>query len=174
MEAFSGPFICSCFCSGTGACGLASGGAHESSPQPFHSAPPHLPRRHACCRLGSPSAPFTQSAAAKSATMSSTKPGHAPACTAAHAPQSFTRFATGLIAAKPGKPCDGAVFGAFYLLLFLQWNRGLRPGFRRGTRKRPATIRCGRLRWPPHQSGKAAARRSAAESGARPAPRGAA
>ena len=26
-------------------------------------------------------------------------------------------FATGLIAAKPQKPCDGGVFGAFYLLL---------------------------------------------------------
>ena len=29
-------------------------------------------------------------------------------------------FAPDLIAAKPVKPCDGGVFGAFYLLLFLQ------------------------------------------------------
>ena len=29
-------------------------------------------------------------------------------------------FAPDLIAAKPVKPCDGAVFRAFYLLLFLQ------------------------------------------------------
>ena len=68
------------------ACGLASSGPHESSPQPFHSAPPHLPRRHARCRLGGPSAPSTQSAAAKSATMSSTKPGYAPACTDVRTP----------------------------------------------------------------------------------------
>ena len=32
-------------------------------------------------------------------------------------------FAPALIAAKPVKPCDGGVFGAFYLLLFLQRNR---------------------------------------------------
>ena len=29
-------------------------------------------------------------------------------------------FAIALRAPKPGKPCDGGVFGAFYLLLFLQ------------------------------------------------------
>ena len=40
-----------------------------------------------------------------------------PAFAAAHTSQAFADFATGLIAAKPEKPCDGAVFGAFYLLL---------------------------------------------------------
>ena len=40
-----------------------------------------------------------------------------PAFAAAHTSQAFTDFATGLIAAKPEKPCDRAVFGAFYSLL---------------------------------------------------------
>ena len=40
-----------------------------------------------------------------------------PAFAAAHDPKAFADFATGLIAAKPEKPCDGAVFGAFYSLL---------------------------------------------------------
>ena len=32
-------------------------------------------------------------------------------------PKGIAYFATGLIAAKPEKPCDGGVFRAFYLLL---------------------------------------------------------
>ena len=43
-------------------------------------------------------------------------PGRAPVSAALHAPESRAHFATGLIAAKPEKPCDGGVFGAFYLL----------------------------------------------------------
>ena len=38
----------------------------------------------------------------------------------AHAPKSIVFFATSLIAAKPLKPCDGGLFGVFYLLLLLQ------------------------------------------------------
>ena len=40
-----------------------------------------------------------------------------PAFAAARTPQAYADFATGLIAAKPEKPCDGGVFGAFYSLL---------------------------------------------------------
>ena len=38
-------------------------------------------------------------------------------------PKTIADFAPALIAAKPVKPCDGGVFGAFYLLLLLQQNR---------------------------------------------------
>ena len=44
-------------------------------------------------------------------------------------PHSFGLFfATDSIATKPAKPCDGGVFGGFYLLLLLQRNRGCHPG----------------------------------------------
>ena len=50
-------------------------------------------------------------------------------------------FAPGLIAAKPVKPCDRAVFGAFYWLLFLQrngrWLRGGLAAHRRGASRFP-------------------------------------
>ena len=36
------------------------------------------------------------------------------------APQAIVCFATDSIAAKPGKPCDGGIFAALNLLLFLQ------------------------------------------------------
>ena len=36
-------------------------------------------------------------------------------------------FAPGLIAAKPGKPCDGGVFGAFCPLLKKEWKRADTP-----------------------------------------------
>ena len=62
-------------------------------------------------------------------------------------PQSFASFATGLIAPKPVKPCDRAVFGALNSLLLLQWNRHrLLIGFGSATRKRPATTPCQHLR----------------------------
>ena len=45
-----------------------------------------------------------------------------PAFAAAHTSQAFADFATGLIAAKPEKPCDRGVSGAFYLLLKREQN----------------------------------------------------
>ena len=45
-------------------------------------------------------------------------------------------FAPGLIAAKPVKPCDRAVFRAFYWLLFLQRNGRWRRGKRTLNRQR--------------------------------------
>ena len=39
-------------------------------------------------------------------------------------PENGTDFATSLIAAKPVKPCDGGVFGAFYLLLIREQASG--------------------------------------------------
>ena len=43
----------------------------------------------------------------------------ATALTAARATETTADFATDLIASKPVKPCDGGVFGALNLLLFL-------------------------------------------------------
>ena len=48
------------------------------------------------------------------------KPVRKPVSASARALQATVYFAPALIAAKPVKPCDGAVFRAFYLLLFLQ------------------------------------------------------
>ena len=66
---------------------------------------PASPASRAACRAKarsiSPGAPFI-TAASQSAAVASRKPTH---------------FATTSIAAKPVKPCDRGVFGAFYLLL---------------------------------------------------------
>ena len=45
--------------------------------------------------------------------------------------QAYADFATGLIAAKPEKPCDRAVFGAFYLLLKKERKRADTPALLR-------------------------------------------
>ena len=114
MEPFSGPFICSCLCSETGLriadCGFrgceirASGcnfGCRRAAPK---TALPRPGLRHAF---------HTPKPA-------STLPAN-PAAARTLKPSPV--FATASIATKPVKPCDGAVFGAFYLLLLLQQAR---------------------------------------------------
>ena len=55
------------------------------------------------------------------------KPVRKAVSAAAPAPKTIANFATGLIAAKPVKPCDRGVFGALDLLLFLKRNGRWRP-----------------------------------------------
>ena len=77
-----------------------------------------LGRSRRARRLGSQPG---QTAKRQTARSGATKPCRKPCRARLSLPpaplQAFVDFATGLIAAKPVKPCDGGVFGAFYLLL---------------------------------------------------------
>ena len=57
--------------------------------------------------------------------LANARPTPAPVSLCRPRPETIACFATALIATKPAKPCDGGVFGAFYLLLFLKRNRAL-------------------------------------------------
>ena len=96
MEAFSGPFICS---------------QKKSEPCTFPGW------------RTAPGRAAPDSRGPRRFSKRGRKAGRAPVSAALHAPESSAAFATGLIAAKPEKPCDRGVFGAFYLLLFLQQSR---------------------------------------------------
>ena len=70
------------------------------------------------CQLNYPTAQTAPSVAAKPLPNAMPR-WRGPACKP-QTPRKHRPFATSLIAAKPVKPCDGGVFWAFYLLLFLQ------------------------------------------------------
>ena len=104
MGAFSGPFICSCFCSKSKRCARPRPGARRAWQARFQAHllfseafPPQTPR---------------PAFAALFSLLPNTR----------LAPESAAFFAPCLIAAKPVKPCDGGVFGAFYLLLKTERN----------------------------------------------------
>ena len=108
--------------------------ATESGPQPLHSAPLCLLCRHACCRLGGPSAPFAQSAATKTASVSSAQPAHATAI--------LRRFRYRFDSSQVRQTVrQGRFQGLGFAPVFaVKPRRCWRPCFRRATRKRPATF----------------------------------
>ena len=103
------------WCGKPGACLAADG---PLAPQTGHRLGASLGRSRRAHRLGSQPG---QTAKRQTARAGATKPCRKPYRARLSLPpaplQAFADFATGLIAAKPVKPCDGAVFGAFYLLL---------------------------------------------------------
>ena len=130
MEPFSGPFIRSCFCSGTwlqaancGPRGLGTSELRSFGASELRSFGASGLRAAIPVAGGQPQNSTAATRLAPCLSHAQNPQAHcqqSPAAACALKPSPV--FATALIATKPVKPCDGAVFGAFYLLLFLKRN----------------------------------------------------